>query len=148
MDKAGAARKKRVIVYKNGNPTSARVVDAAKIVTNPIQKSAPSTSQLLVQPISTSPPQAISSPPQPPPVNITINPLESPAKTILPRASRRYSMQERASKRPTLMSSFSEVHQSTSAAPLASSRRNRHSWCSPPLSDQIANDVQNDQARC
>jgi len=155
-DKAAAARKKRVIVYKNGNPTSTRVVDATKMLGDPVQKIAPSSGQLLVQPTSSPPgpaPAPSSSPPAPAPqapsVNITINPLESQTKMNPPHTSRRYSMQERASKRPALMSSFSEVHPPTSAIPQSSSsRRNRHSWCSPPLPDQIANDVQNDHARC
>ena len=144
-------RKKRVIVYKNGNPTSSRVADVPKMDT--VKESPPSITQL--------PQQQQQQQQQQHSVNITTNPLEveSCRKDTTQAHSRRYSMQERAPHhRPTLMSSFSEAHPSGSAGAVPSSRRNRHSWCSPPslvqsnlnhsLFDQIANDVQNDQARC
>jgi len=144
-------RKKRVIVYKNGNPTSSRVADVPKMDT--VKESPPSITQL--------PQQQQQQQQQQHSVNITTNPLEveSCRKETTQAHSRRYSMQERAPHhRPTLMSSFSEAHPSGSAGAVPSSRRNRHSWCSPPslvqsnlnhsLFDQIANDVQNDQARC
>ena len=140
-----SARKKRVIVYKNGNPTSGTVL-AERRDTGVKKAQEPSTD---AKPVAASAP-----------VNITSNPLDealqkryrSPEETSSSH-ERRYSMQERVSRPPNLMRNFSEIH--PCGAPPSDQRKNRHSWSSPPLAElnvdrhsleQIRIDI--DQAEC
>lgn len=102
-DKRKPAKKKRVIVYKNGDPTSGATYVQAK-------------EQPVVQ-------QDAGAEKKPPTTNITSNPLDAmcePKDATL--KSRRYSMQERQAP-PALMRHLSEV-----APANENRRRNRHSW--------------------
>lgn len=139
--KPRSPKKKRVIVYKNGNPT------APLPPTCPPQKT-----ELEVEPAKK---ESI--------VNITANPLEAietvvskrhptPDKAVRPstngdvvvsRSPRRYSVQERQLP-PTLMRRVSEVHHPSSAM-ISNQKRNRHSWtsaCAPePLPELSAGHI-------
>lgn len=94
-----AAKKKRVIVYKNGDPT------AGGGYVQPKEQQAPEAEE---KPVA----------------NITSNPLDAAPGVAL--RSRRYSMQERQAP-PALVRHVSEV--ASAAAPANDNRRrNRHSW--------------------
>ena len=139
-------KKKRVIVYKNGNPT------APLCSSSPSQK--PDHPEVREDP-SSSKKETV--------VNITENPLDAALETVAKRHSpmdkmvrstsngeaeirspRRSSMQERQPP-PALMRRVSEIHHPPTVMLNNNQRRNRHSWtssCAPePLPDSTASHI-------
>lgn len=113
-------RKKRVIVYKNGDPTAGAKSGGfagSEPMKKPLEMEVKEVKKEMV--------------------NITTNPLDKVAITeSRPSAeavfrSRRYSMQERLSQPPPLVRRVSEIQTCTTdqqPIPLNNNRRNRHSW--------------------
>lgn len=113
-------RKKRVIVYKNGDPTAAASAASASFA----ERS--SVAEPLELEVKECPAAEI---------NIIANPMESTESAPRRSAeavfrSRRYSMQERLSQPPPLVRRVSEIHATSGQQQQcnSNSRRNRHSW--------------------
>ncbi len=110
-------RKKRVIVYKNGDPT------AGASASFPSERPAESHQKLEMEVKDVCTKE----------MNIITNPLDSTTESRSAEAvfrSRRYSMQERLSQPPPLVRRVSEIHTTGGQQPSNNnnSRRNRHSW--------------------
>lgn len=138
-------RKKRVIVYKNGDPT-AGAKSGGFAASDPMKKPL----EMEVKDVKKEM------------VNITTNPLDKVTTESRPSAeavfrSRRYSMQERLSQPPPLVRRVSEIQTCTTGQqpiPLNNNRRNRHSWTVgtvpefPLNSQDIGIDIDQEEEDC
>lgn len=161
-EKRNNNKKKRVIVYKNGDPIANVATGFSKErKQQPVEQQTKTSSQSKLNEIETANEIGSNSSGKDA-INIIANPLPESAAEQPSRPSaeaifrsRRYSMQERLSQPPPLVRRVSEIHTSTSGGAGQqqqhnNSRRNRHSWTVGTLpefplnSEEIGIDIEHD----